>query len=109
VLLGSFLTAVLFTIGKYLIGLYIGKSAMASSFGAAGTIVVAIMWVYYSSQIFFFGAEFTRAYSHEHGSKSLARAANSDFGSSEAAMLERARRIVKGRDPVLQQRQADVR
>ena len=51
----------------------------------------------------FFGAEFTRAYSHEHGSKSLARAANSDFG-SEAAMVERARRIVKGRDPVLTQK-----
>jgi len=103
VLLGSFITALLFAVGKLLIGLYIGKSSYASSFGAAGTIVVAIVWVYYSAQIFFFGAEFTRAYSHEHGSKSLARAANSDFG-SEAAMVERARRIVKGRDPVLTQK-----
>src|SRR4051812_37001883 len=103
VLLGALVTAVLFAIGKLGIGLYIGKSAVASSFGAAGTIVVAIVWVYYSAQIFFFGAEFTRAYSHEHGSKSLARAANSDFG-SEAAMVERARRIVKGRDPVLTQK-----
>ncbi len=105
VLLGAFVTSVLFAVGKFAIGLYLGKSSMASSFGAAGTIVVAIVWVYYSAQIFFFGAEFTRAYSHEHGSKSLARAANSDFG-SEAAMVERARRIVKGRDPVLQQRQS---
>ena len=102
VLLGSLITAVLFAVGKYLIGLYLGKSAVASSFGAAGTIVVAIVWVYYSAQIFFFGAEFTRAYSHEHGSKRFVRAANSDFG-SEAAMVERARRIVKGRDPVVQQ------
>ena len=104
VLLGSLITAVLFTIGKFLIGLYIGKSAVASSFGAAGTIVVAIIWVYYSAQIFFLGAEFTRAYSHEHGSKSLGRAANSEFGSGEAAMLDRARQIVKGRDPVLLQK-----
>ena len=103
VLLGSLFTAVLFAIGKYLIGLYLGKSAMASSFGAAGTVVVAIVWVYYSAQIFFLGAEFTRAYAHQHGSKSLGSAANSDYG-SEAAMVERARRILKGRDPVLTQR-----
>ena len=105
VFLGALVTAVLFAIGKLAIGLYIGKSAVASSFGAAGTIVVAIVWVYYSAQIFFLGAEFTRAYSHEHGSKSLARAANSDFG-SEAAMVERAKGIVKGKDPVLQQRRS---
>jgi uncharacterized BrkB/YihY/UPF0761 family membrane protein len=61
---------------------------------------VAIVWVYYSAQIFFLGAEFTRAYSHEHGSKSLGRAANSEYG-SDAAMVERAKRIVKGKDPVL--------
>ena len=103
VVLGSFITAILFSIGKYLIGLYIGKSAVASSFGAAGTLVVAIIWVYYSAQIFFLGAEFTRAYSHAHGSKSLGRAANSDYG-SDAAMVERARRIVKGKDPVLLQK-----
>ena len=99
VMLGSLLTAVLFGIGKYLIGLYIGKSAVASNFGAAGTVVVVIVWVYYTSQIFFLGAEFTRAYSLHHGSKSP-EAANSDYG-SDAAMVERARRIVKGQDPVL--------
>ena len=105
VLLGALVTAALFAVGKFAIGLYIGKSAMASSFGAAGTIVVAIVWVYYSAQIFFFGAEFTHAYSHQRGSKSLAHAANSEYG-SEAAMVERAKRIVKGRDPVLQQRRS---
>ena len=78
----SLITAALFTVGKYLIGLYIGKSAVASDFGAAGTLVVVIMWVYYSSQIFFLGAEFTRAYSLHHGSKT-GDAANSDFGSSD--------------------------
>jgi membrane protein len=100
VLVGAFVTAVLFSIGKFLIGLYIGKSAVASDFGAAGTLVVVIMWVYYSSQIFFFGAELTRAYSLGLGS-SRQEAANSEFGSEEAAMLARARQIVKGRDPAL--------
>jgi membrane protein len=100
VLVGALVTAVLFSIGKFLIGLYIGKSAVASDFGAAGTLVVAILWVYYSSQIFFFGAELTRAYSLGLGS-SRQEAANSEFNSDEAAMLERARSIVKGRDPVL--------
>jgi membrane protein len=100
VLVGALVTAVLFSIGKFLIGLYIGKSAVASDFGAAGTLVVAIVWVYYSSQIFFFGAELTRAYSLAHGSSSR-EAANSDFNSDEAAMVARAEKIVKGRDPVL--------
>lgn len=103
VLAGAMVTAVLFSIGKFLIGLYIGKSAVASDFGAAGTLVVAIMWVYYSSQIFFFGAELTRAYSLGLGS-SRQEAANSEFNSDEAAMVARARRIVKGRDPVLVQK-----
>jgi len=100
VVLGSLVTAVLFSIGKFLIGLYIGKSAIASQFGAAGTLVVVILWVYYSSQIFFLGAEITRAFSMEHGSKSLGRAANADFD-SEAAMVQRARDIVKGEEPLL--------
>ena len=101
VVVGAIVTAILFWIGKYLIGLYIGKSAVASSFGAAGTLVVAIMWIYYSSQIFFFGAELTRAYSLAHGSKSLPQAANSDYGTAEAAMVARAEDIVRGADPVL--------
>ena len=99
VLLGAVVTAVLFAIGKYLIGLYIGRSAVASNFGAGGTLVVVILWVYYSSQIFFFGAELTRAYSVRHGSRRL-DAANSDYG-SDASMVERARRIVSGQDPLV--------
>ena len=61
VIVGALVTAVLFTIGKTLIGLYIGSGAIASSFGAAGSLAVLLLWVYYSAQIFLFGAEFTRA------------------------------------------------
>jgi len=59
---GAAATSLLFWVGKYLIGLYLANSAVASPFGAAGTLVVVIVWVYYSAQIFFLGAEFTRAY-----------------------------------------------
>jgi membrane protein len=66
---GAAVTAVLFTVGKYLIGLYIGRSAVASSFGAAGSLVVMMIWVYYSTQIFLLGAEFTWVCAHTHGSR----------------------------------------
>jgi membrane protein len=52
-----------------LIGLYLGKSSVASAFGAAGSLVVMMVWVYYSAQIFLLGAEFTWVYAHEHGSR----------------------------------------
>jgi len=67
--IGAVVTALLFTIGKFLIGLYIGKSSIASGFGAAGSLVVVLVWVYYSAQIFLMGAEFTWAYSHAFGSR----------------------------------------
>ena len=66
---GAAVTALLFTVGKFLIGLYIGRSAVASSFGAAGSLVIVMIWVYYSAQIFLLGAEFTWVYSHEYGSR----------------------------------------
>jgi len=66
---GAAVTAILFTVGKFLIGLYIGRSAVASSFGAAGSLVVVMVWVYYSAQIFLLGAEFTWVYAHEYGSR----------------------------------------
>ncbi len=68
VALGALTTAVLFTLGKVLIGAYIGKTGVASGFGAAGSIVIVLVWVYYSSQIFLLGAEFTRVYAHSVGS-----------------------------------------
>jgi len=66
---GAVVTAVLFTIGKALIGLYIGSSAVASSYGAAGALIILLLWVYYSAQIFLLGAEFTKVYANRHGSK----------------------------------------
>jgi membrane protein len=59
VLLGAIATAFLFTVGKFLIGLYLGKAGIGSAYGAAGSLIVVIVWVYYSAMIFFFGAEFT--------------------------------------------------
>ena len=66
--LGAVVTSLLFTVGKLLIGLYIGKSGIASGFGAAGSLVVILVWVYYSAQIFLIGAEFTWVYAHTFGS-----------------------------------------
>jgi membrane protein len=65
--IGAVMTAVMFTIGKWLIGIYIGNSAFSSAYGAAGSILVLLIWVYYSAQIFLMGAEFTRAYSQVLG------------------------------------------
>jgi len=73
---GALATAVLFTIGKYLIGLYLGKAGVASSFGAAGSLVVLLVWVFYSAQIFLLGAEFTWLYAHSHGSRADSTPAN---------------------------------
>jgi membrane protein len=69
VIIGAVVTAVLFTVGKSLISWYIGSSAVASSFGAAGALIVLLLWVYYSAQIFLLGAEFTKVYANSHGSK----------------------------------------
>jgi membrane protein len=67
--IGAAVTALLFTGGKYLIGIYLGHTATASAFGAAGSLVVLLFWVYYSSLIVFFGAEFTQVYARRYGSK----------------------------------------
>ncbi len=67
---GAAVTALLFTVGKVLIGLYLAKSSLASGFGAAGSLVVLVAWVYYSAQIFLLGAEYTWVYAKEHGSHS---------------------------------------
>ena len=67
---GAAVTALLFIIGKFLIGLYLGKSDIGSSFGAFGSIIIVMVWVYYSAQIFLLGAEFTWVHAHETGSRS---------------------------------------
>ena len=66
---GSVITALLFTVGKFAIGLYLGRSSFGSAYGAAGSLVVLLVWIYYSSQILFFGAEFTKAYANQKGSR----------------------------------------
>ena len=66
--IGSAITALLFTVGRFLIGLYIGKSGVASSFGAAGSLIVIFVWVYYSAQVFLMGAELTWHYAKTYGS-----------------------------------------
>jgi uncharacterized BrkB/YihY/UPF0761 family membrane protein len=65
----------LFTIGKQLIGIYLGKASFGSTYGAAGSLVVVLVWVYYSAQLFFFGAEFTKIYTETFGSRLDARLA----------------------------------
>jgi membrane protein len=67
--IGAAATALLYTIGKYLIGVYLGTSSTASAYGAAGSLVVILIWVYYSAQILFLGAEFTKVYAQRFGSR----------------------------------------
>lgn len=69
VAIGSVITAALFTVGKSLIGVYLGNSAVASTYGAAGSVILVLVWVYYSAQIFLLGAEFTKVYAHRYGSR----------------------------------------
>lgn len=83
--LGAAVTAVLFIIGRYLIGLYLTTAGVGSGFGAAGSLVVLLMWVYYSAQIFLFGAEFTRAYAHRHGSHAASVSVDRPASGSETA------------------------
>ncbi len=72
--MGSVVTAALFAIGKFLIGLYLGKAGVGSAYGAAGSLVVLLVWVYYSSQIFLYGAEFTHVYALHRGSPAVENA-----------------------------------
>src|SRR6266852_2302772 len=66
--LGAAVTSLFFTVGKFLIGLYLGKSAVASAYGAAGSLVIIVVWVYYSAQILLLGAEFTKVWTKRRGS-----------------------------------------
>jgi membrane protein len=86
--IGALVTAVLFEIGKFLIGLYLGKSNMTQSFAAAGSLVVLLAWVYYAAQIFLLGAEFTKAFADEHGS----HAASNAMAKSNELARQKARR-----------------
>jgi membrane protein len=76
VTIGSFVTALLFTAGKFAIGVYLGNSGVASTYGAAGSVVLILIWVYYSAQILLYGAEFTRAFAYRYGSFAASSQAN---------------------------------
>lgn len=76
--IGAIVTAALFTAGKFGLGLYIGRSSAVSAYGAAGSIVLILLWVYYSAQILFFGAEITEAYANRHGRR-LEPASNAEW------------------------------
>ena len=69
VAIGAAVTSLLFSLGKLLLGLYLGKSTLGSTYGAAGSLVIVLVWVYYSAQVFFLGAEFTRMYALQFGSR----------------------------------------
>ena len=71
--IGGLVTACLFSVGKLLIGLYLGRSSLSSAYGAAGSVMVLLLWIYYSSQIFLLGAEFTHVYTYALGSRSRRR------------------------------------
>ncbi len=80
---GAGFTSLLFMIGKYAIGLYLGNSSVGSTFGAAGSLVIILLWVYYSALILYFGAEFTKAYTNFYG-RSIQPNKYTDFRSAEA-------------------------
>jgi hypothetical protein len=97
---GSLITAILFTAGKFGIGLYLGRSSVGSAYGAAGSLVLLLVWVYYSAQILFFGAEITQVYARRHGSRlgmETARAEGGDEGQGEEPSARDAGRVVPGK------------
>src|SRR6266516_914512 len=73
VAVGAAVTALLFTAGKQFLALYLGKTSFGSTYGAAGSLVIVLVWVYYSSQLFFLGVEFTKVYTRHYGSHLLAK------------------------------------
>jgi membrane protein len=101
---GAAVTSVLFWAGKFLIAMYISHTAVDSTFGAAGALVLVILWVYYSSQVFFLGAEFTRQYALRYGSRSHERSQRlslSEMNADYDSLVKRARGIVRGKDPAI--------
>jgi membrane protein len=89
--LGAILTAALFEVGKFLIGLYIGKQGLESTYGAAASIVVVLIWVYYTAQLVLMGAEFTNVYARRYGSQRNAAAADRRGSEAKSADTGRAR------------------
>jgi membrane protein len=97
---GASVTSILFWIGKVLIAVYFAHNVVGSMYGAAGAIIVLIAWVYYSAQVFFVGAEFTRQYALRHGSHQNEVDLPIAHSATEEVIVERARRLVEGEDPL---------
>jgi membrane protein len=105
---GAAVTALLFTIGRLLIGLYLGHASVGSTFGAAGSLLVFLVWVYYSAQILFFGAEFTQVYARRYGSRirpsedavGVTEEARAEQGVPHRETVEQAAAEKSGRAPV---------
>ena len=95
--IGAAVTALLFSIGKSLIGLYLGRSTFASGFGAAGSLVVLLVWVYYSAQIFLLGAEFTWVYAHVRGSRSNVEAEEANETGARAPIRDPQAALLRSR------------
>ncbi|RZL95843.1 MAG: YihY/virulence factor BrkB family protein [Variovorax sp.] len=99
--IGAAVTAVLFEVGKLLIGLYLGKSGVTESFAAAGSLVVLVAWVYYAAQIFLLGAEFTKVYADEHGSLAEASLMQREASASKLPGSERSQGTQQAVIPVV--------
>jgi membrane protein len=93
--LGAAITALLFEVGKFLLGLYLGHSGVASAYGAAGSLAVLLIWLYYSGQIFLFGAEFTKVYANRFGSR-IVPAPNAEPVTQEARAEQGLARSANG-------------
>jgi membrane protein len=89
--LGAILTAALFEVGKFLIGLYIGKQGLESTYGAAASVVVVLIWVYYSAQLVLMGAEFTNVYARRYGSRRHAPSSNAGRSDTKTRDIGRTR------------------
>jgi membrane protein len=85
--IGAVATAGLFVVGKLGLGVYLAKAGVASAYGAAGSLVLVLLWVYYSAQILFFGAEFTQVYSKQHGTRSSAQPERRKFSPEKARLV----------------------
>jgi len=98
--IGAAVTAVLFTIGQFVLGLYLGSGSIGSAWGGAGSLVIILVWIYYSAQIFFLGAEFTQVYTNRYGShvrpKEYAEAVTEEARAQQGMPPDRENKDVKG-------------
>jgi membrane protein len=99
--IGAIITALLFNLGNLLFGLYLGRSSVTSSYGAAGSLVVVLLWVYYSAQILLFGAQFTQIYSNRYGSHIEPSASAEVVAPKEVAVQQRRPPERKANEPLM--------